>query len=278
MVKHYLPTTLEDTLNILATEDVEILAGGTDLMVQRRKWANTKPRFASTINIINVSELRYIQSDGIHLTIGATTRYSDLLGHPDVPELFQQCIELIASPALRNIATIAGNIGNASPAGDTLPVLYLYDAMVELQSKNQTRHVPIQDVIQGPRKTTIMKHELITAILIPLHPFTFVQFDKVGGRKADAISKLSLATAVQLDGDTIIDIRFAFGAVGPVVVRSRELEEQLIGQSRLELEPLIPSIVTTIKSLISPIDDQRSNKHYRMQVAINLVTDILRNL
>jgi len=278
MVEHFLPTTLTETLDILDTNKVEIIAGGTDLMVQRRTWANTLPKFDQTINIIHVKELNFIRQEGSKLHIGATTSYTTLLQHPDVPQLLKDCISVLASPALRNIATIAGNIGNASPAGDTLPILYLYDAIIELSSKHRVRYVPIQDVIVGPRKTTIEYNELITSIILPLHDFSTVRFDKVGGRKADAISKISMAAAARIEDGVIEDIRFAFGAVGPIIVRDTGIEEELLGRTIEDIPDVLPTILSSIASRITPIDDQRSNKNYRSNVALNLLQDFLLTL
>lgn len=278
MVKHFIPTTLAETLDILANHNVELIAGGTDLMVQRRTWANTTPNFTSTVNICNLSELNYITLVDNELHIGATTPLTDIWIHQDTPELLKQSISIIASPALRNVATIAGNIGNASPAGDTLPILYLYDAKLVLLSKHNKRVVPVQDVILGPRRTIIAQDELIREIILPLHPFTTVRFDKVGGRKADAISKVSFSGAVLLDENRIRDIRFCFGAVGPTMIRNRSIEDTIIGCTIEELQQDIPRILNEYGSLVSPIDDQRSNKQYRKQVALNLLQDFIEQL
>ena len=224
MVNHYIPTTLEEALDILKKKDVKIIAGGTDLMVQRRKWANTVPQFNATMNIINIAELSYTKVSQGKLYVGSTTSLTDVLRCEATPDLLKTTIQEIASPALRNIATIAGNIGNASPAGDTIPILYVLNAKVTLQNKNASRTLPIEEVITGPRKTVMKKDEIITEIIIPLQEFTSTTFVKVGGRKADAISKVSFTGAVIIQNQMIMDIRIAFGAVAPVIVRSKKLK------------------------------------------------------
>jgi CO/xanthine dehydrogenase FAD-binding subunit len=278
MVKHFIPNTLEEALEILHTEQVEIIAGGTDLMVQRRNWADTRPTFKQTMNIMSVEELRYIKKVDDNLHIGALTSLTDILDNKDTPELLKKSIYEIASPALRNVATIAGNIVNASPAADTVPILYALDAIVEITSKDKVKKVPVEEVILGPRKTIMKSNQLITEIIIPLEPFTKTKWVKVGGRKADAISKLSFAGAVKLEKDIIKDIRIVFGAVAPVMVRSKELEKTIINRNKTELTEMIHQIIDDYSDLIKPIDDQRSNKEYRKHVSLNLLLDFLLNL
>lgn len=278
MVNHYIPETLQETLEILNRETVEIIAGGTDLMVQRRKWADTVPRFDSTINIFSIDELKYIKKVDSNLHIGSVTCLTEILENKYTPLLLKKSIYDIASPALRNVATIAGNIGNASPAGDTLPILYALNASVVLKSLSNERVLPIDEVITGPRKTVIKENELITEIIIPLERFTKIDFKKIGGRKADAISKISFTAAVKLDKDTIKDIRIVFGAVGPVMVRDKSIEARMINISKMELTEKIDRIIDDYSEIINPIDDQRSNKKYRKHVALNLLMDFLLNL
>lgn len=278
MVKHVLPTSLQEALELLQQTNYEIIAGGTDLMVQRRSWANTPPRFERTMNIMHITELQQISVVDQQLHIGSTVCLSDVLDYPDTPELLKQAIRDIASPALRNLATIAGNIGNASPAGDTLPILYALNAIVELQRLGSVRQAPIKDIITGPRKTTIEPDELITKIILPLDPFTKTVFVKVGGRKADAISKVSFTGAVRIHDDVVEDIRICFGAVAPVVVRNTNIEAQMIHQKISTLQSQLDLIVSGYMKFIQPIDDQRSNKQYRKTVAINLLKDFIANL
>lgn len=278
MVKHFIPSSLDEALKILHTEKVEIIAGGTDLMVQRRKWANTVPQFEQTMNLMHIPELSYIEAKNGKLHIGSTTSLTEILKHKETPQLLRKTIEEIASPALRNVATVAGNIGNASPAGDTLPILYVLNAKVVLQSINSSRTVPIEEVITGPRKTIIQKNELIKEIIVPLIDFTSTTFTKVGGRKADAISKISFTGAVSIIDNIIIDIRIAFGAVGPVIVRNKEIENTMIEMTTDQIKDNLDVILDSYSEFITPIDDQRSNKEYRTHVALNLLMDFLLNI
>lgn len=279
MVKHYIPNTLTEALEFINQNDTEIIAGGTDLMVQKRNWAETPAKFANTVMYIaNLSELNYINKIDDHLHIGATTPISDVLDHKDTPMLLKNAIKIMASPALRNCATIAGNIGNASPAGDTLPVLYIYEALIVLETNNKSRILPIEEVILGPRKTVIMKNELITEIIIPLTTFSGILFEKVGGRKADAISKVSFAGAIILKDNKIQSIRIAYGAVGPTIVRNKVIEEKYINLTRQELKENLSDIKMEYEKIVKPIDDIRSTKEYRKKVAINLLEKFIKSI
>lgn len=278
MVTHYIPKTLTEALDILHNDSVKIIAGGTDLMVQKRGWANTAPRFDSTMNIIHIEELNYIHEEAESIHIGSTTSLADILNSDLTHPLLKKAIKEIASPAIRNMATIAGNIGNASPAGDTLPILYVLDAKIHIVSKYVNQTLPIADVILGPRKTILKKEDIIKEIILPKTTFTKTAFVKVGGRKADAISKLSLTGAVTTDGDCIKDFRVAFGAVGPTMVRKEHLEQTIIGKSIKDVQHQVDNIMDLYDPFITPIDDQRSNLIYRKKVSLNLLKEFILSL
>jgi len=279
VVKHCIPSNYKEALVKLNEEPYQLVAGGTDLMVQHRLWGGVPVDLMNHVLFLaNLSELKSIQKQGKCLRIGAMMSLQDILNHPDTSSLLKKAIGEMASPGIRHIATLAGNIGNASPAGDGLVPLLLYDAFVVLESIDGTREVRIQDYIIGPRQTIRKQNELIREIVVPLKDFTNETFVKVGGRKADAISKVSFAGAARIEEGILKDIRFAFGAVYKTVVRSKEVEESLIGRTISELQTAIPTIKKKMDALIHPIDDQRSNKKYRRLVALNLLETFLKDL
>ena len=279
MVKHFIPKNLEEALKYLDEHQTTIISGGTDLMVQRRNWAEIPPLFKKdVVYIFNLDELRYITCRNDNLIIGANTRMSDLLVHLDVPELLKEAIYIIASPALRNMATLAGNIGNASPAGDTIPILYAMDAKVKLMSLDGERIINIEDLILGPRRTAINDNELIQEIIIPVKEFTSSSFIKVGGRKADAISKVSFTGAVRVEENIVKELAICFGAVGPTIIRKKSIEAKYQYITLEELKENIDSLVNDYSEFIKPIDDQRSNKEYRKKVTLNLLKEFITNL
>ncbi len=279
MVDHYIPKNLEDALNYMKNGKSKVIAGGTDLMIQSRAWSETPPKFTTNmIYILNLQELNYIQSQNDIIRVGAVTPYETLLDNLHTPEIFKKIILELASPALRYVATLSGNIGNASPAGDALVGLYLYDAVITLMSFEGKRHISIDELITGPKKTAIKDTEMITEITLPNLNHTKTSWIKVGGRRADAISKVSFAGLVNLDGETIKDIRIALGAVNATVVRRKEIEKTLIGRTVEDVVKDIDVILSAYEPYIKPIDDQRSNARYRKHVALNLIKDFLLTL
>ena len=279
MVEYLIPNSLDEVLKFIDTHSAKIVSGATDLMVQKRNWAELPATFdKAPVYIFNLEELKYIKKENNNLHIGACTPLSDILVHPDTPSLLKDSISIIASPALRNLATLPGNIMNASPAGDTLPILYVLDAAVVVRSKSGSYIVSVDEVITGPRKTTLAENEIITEVIIPLEMFTSSQFIKVGGRKADAISKISFTSAISIKDKTVTDLRLAFGAVGPVVVRHKEIESKYINMTVTEFKDKQLELIEEYSEYIRPIDDQRSNKEYRKQVALNLLKDFLKHI
>ena len=278
-MKNITAKTLLEALNLLNDGNYKVLAGGTDLMVQNRAWSNTLPKFKEDILLIsNLKELKYINQEDGYIHIGSLMTLEELKHHELTPKLLVEALEIMASPAIRNMATIGGNIGNASPAGDSLPVLYVLNALVILQSIKSVREIPIEEFILGPGKKELHKDEMIIEIKIPINNFSNFSFKKVGGRKADAISKVSFAGAVKIKNNLIQDFRISFGAVGPTVVRKNDIENKIIGTSVADLKLNIQNILNQYSKYVRPIDDQRSNKDYRKKVAINLLEEFILNL
>ncbi|MCF7930906.1 MAG: FAD binding domain-containing protein [Acholeplasmataceae bacterium] len=276
MVKHVIPKNLQEALNYLYTSDYHVIAGGTDLMIQKRNTADLPPLFnTNMIYLFNLEELKYVIKEETQIRIGSMTSLETLLHHEDIPQLLKDVIKEMASPGIRNMATLAGNIANASPAGDSLVALYLLDALVVLSSVNQNRYLPIEKVIVGPRKTVIQNNELIKEIVIPITTFSKTSWVKVGGRLADAISKVSFAGAVTVEDGRITDFRIALGAVYMTVIRNRSIEKMYKKLSVDSFKKMTPNILDQYQELIKPIDDQRSNKAYRMQVALNIIKDFI---
>jgi CO/xanthine dehydrogenase FAD-binding subunit len=184
----------------------------------------------------------------------------------------------MASVNIRNEATIAGNIENASPAGDSLPVLYCLDAVVVLQSVEGTREILMTDYITGLRKTCRKSHELITEIKIPDATFTNKRWVKVGGRQADAISKLSFVGLANIKDDVVLDLRLSFGAVSPIVIRERTIEKEFINIKLTTLKARTQELQELYDEFITPVDNQRSTKIYRRQVSLNILKDFIEHL
>ena len=198
MVTGHYPTSLKEALALLEKHQGALLiSGGTDVMVVKKEAEHV-------IFLNQIEELKHVEEakEAAHgksiLRIGAGVTYAHMLSHPLIPKVLKQAVLGIASPAIRNIGTMAGNICNASPAGDTLPVLYALDAKVIIHGneagKMNTRKVPIEAFIQGIRKIDLKPTELVAAIEIPIEAYEKMNRcadEKVGARKSEAISKLS---------------------------------------------------------------------------------------
>lgn len=272
MVEGYSPNTFKQALKILNEKDVIIYAGGTDLMVKNKNVASLLPKFTKDLLYIgDLNELKEIREEDNTIKIGAACTLSSLLRVESVPEVLKEAIRNIASPAIRNIGTIGGNICNASPAGDTLPILYALEAKLKLSSINSSREVNINDFILGPGKIILKNNEILESILIEKVNFNKVYYQKVGARKASAISKISFVALAEVIDEKIIDIRIAIGSVGPKIVRVKTAEDILIGRELKDIENIMSEIIKVYSENVNPISDQRSTAIYRKTVALRLI-------
>lgn len=155
------------------------------------------------------------------------------------------------------------------------PALYCLEAMLVLARPQGERRVSIDRFIVGPGRTELADDELLLAIDLPLVPFALTYYRKVGTRQANALSKLSFLGLCARDGERISDLRLAFGAVAPTVVRSPELEQMFLARPGADLTAVRRELTEGYAKLISPIDDQRSTAGYRRTVALNLLSGFL---
>jgi xanthine dehydrogenase FAD-binding subunit len=265
---------LDQTLSQLNKENCAIIAGGTDVMVLHKSRRGVPPKITKPIIFIDhLSELKRVYQNQKDLHIGACCTYSELLENPLIPEPLKNAIKTIAAPAIRNRGTLGGNICNASPAGDTLPLLYVYNAKLLLRSVHGDRTLEISDFIQGVRRVQREPNEILAEIILPsvVEEGAHIVFEKVGNRNADAIAKVGFAGYIRINGDRIDEVRFAFGAVGPTMVRSLEIEKKLLGKTVPLADADIGQVVAAFEKIIKPIDDQRSTALYRKTVALNLL-------
>lgn len=243
------------------------LAGGTDIFVQLNAGVLGARRF---LDLSRIEELRGIKMLGrgsrATLVIGATATYTDCVGSRQVAKHLPILIEAarqVGSVQVQNRGTLGGNIGNASPAGDVLPVLAAADAVVVLASAEAKREVPLTEYYTGYRASVRRPDELIVEIRIP--PVDERQyFRKIGARAAQAISKITLAA---------VGGQIALGSVAPTVVRARRVEAYWAAGGRD-----VDEAKRLLNEDIHPIDDLRSNADYRRRVAGNLLAEALAQL
>ena len=250
----YIPTTLSEALHLRAEKKAVPLAGGSDLMVQKRRGTGLAPEFPFPVMIITgLEELKGIKlADDGSVEIGALVTPAEISSSQIVPWHVREASAGMGAIALRNSATIGGNIGNASPKGDLPQPLILLDAEVVLSSIHGDRRMLLDDFILGSKKTALGDDEIITSIVIPHHDFTYRMYRKIGMRRANAISKLSLSAAAVVKDGEILDFRAASGAAGPKVIRSREAENMLKGHMTEEIETIMPAFLDAWNDAISP--------------------------
>jgi CO/xanthine dehydrogenase FAD-binding subunit len=271
------PKTLAEALAVLAERegDAVPVAGGTNVLVDLRAGKH-QPQVL--VDVARLPGLRSIQREDGHLVIGGGTTISDLLYDPLIAQhapALREAASVFANPLIRNRATVGGNLADASPAADTAPPLLALDAEVELASQGGIRRVPLADFLVGVRKTLRRHDELLIAVRFPVPPAGSANhFQKVGLRKADAISVLSAAVAVTRDAaGRCTAARIALGALAPRPLRATAAETLLIGQK------LTPAAIAESARLAGeaarPIDDIRGSADYRRQVTEVIVRRLL---
>ncbi len=277
------PKSLEELDQTLTGSEVQwtFVAGGTDLLVQKQRWQQA----SHLIDLTTVSELHEhiaVQEDMVR--IGAAVPYSAITGHPTIQEKLPILVEAcrqIGSVQIQNRGTIGGNIANASPAGDTLPVLAVLNAeiLVGPAQNGQFKRFKVNEIMKGPGQTGLQANQYIAYIEIPFPESKnqFWAFRKIGQRQAIAISKLSLAVLGWWgSGQTIQEIRIATGSVAPVIQRHPKTEAQLNGQPLVAER--IEKAAEMIKQEINPISDVRSTSTYRREITANVLRDVLFSL
>ena len=276
MVNHHVPKSKDEALMLMNQNAYQPIAGGTDYIIQNKQGAGVSVQADKPLLFIgDLDELKGITVEKDTITMGAVTPLQTILDHPLIPEMIQKIIVKIAGPAIRHTATLAGNIQNASPAGDSLLFLYLLNATLVIESFQSTRKVLIEDFITGPRKTDLMTNELITKIIIDHPRFSMHSFTKAGGRKADTISKLSFLGAISTEKKRVMDFRVCFGAVYKTVIRDKTFETSFVNQTIAKIKREKDDILNHYASLIQPIDDQRSTALYRKKAALRLLSAFL---
>jgi xanthine dehydrogenase small subunit len=253
------PRSLNAALSLMASDPTLMpIAGCTDVYVGLHFGTMAEKRF---IDLWRLKELHGISVEKDVVRIGALSTYTEIIEstivQKRVPMLVAASRE-VGGAQIQNRGTLGGNVGNASPAGDTLPVLAAANARIVLRSKNGTRSVAFDSYYTGYRKSVRRPDELITAIEIPRVDGT-QWWRKVGTRRAQAISKIMIA------GVRGRDVRVAYGSVAPTVVLARHASAVLSGGGS------IADAQAALKKDIAPIDDVRSTGEYRAKVAANLL-------
>ncbi|ASJ20383.1 FAD binding domain-containing protein [Brachyspira hampsonii] len=262
---------INEALDFRTSNDSVIFAGGTDLMVEHLRGSNLIAKFNKPILFINdIDELKGIKEDENNIIIGALTTFDEIIKSPLTPQVLKESASGIAGPPIRNIATIGGNICNASPSADSLPSLYAMDAVLILKSKNSKREVKIKDFITGVSKTILKNDEILTHIIIPKKDYKYSFYRKIGTRKANALSKLAVCTLVCKENDKY-RFKISFCTLGVTITRDESIEEKYIVSDIKEWKNNIKSIQEAYSSIMNPRNSARSTALYRKKCALNLI-------
>jgi CO/xanthine dehydrogenase FAD-binding subunit len=272
------PQTLDEALESLHNDGIKlkIIAGGSDVVVQLRDGVIKTDKL---LNILSLKELRYIKRNNNRIHVGALTTYSDIT-HDEILNshgwVLVEAAKLIGAVQLQNTATIGGNLGNASPAADSLPPLYALDAVVITRSKSGRREIPIENFFVSYRKTALKPDELIEEVYFDaLNSDDRGAYLKLGLREANAISIVDVATVLRdrKPHNSFRKVRIALGAVAPTVRRAHRCEEELTNKA------LTTENIEKASNLVSedaaPIDDIRGSANYRRAAVVSLVFQAL---
>ena len=255
------PTTLEEATQILARHvgSVKVLAGGTDLVAWLRDDAIAPDL---VVDIKRIPGLHDVRLDGDTLHIGSLVTFTDLIESAVVAEhvpLLAEMAETVASPGIRNRATMVGNICSAVPSCDAGPVLLAHDTTVHVTGPDGDRSIPIDDWFVGLRQTAKTDDEIVTHLTIELrkHGGVYVKLMRYAG---EDLAQAAVGIVVYPD----FEYRVAFGAVAPTPIRSAPIEAALRGK---ELDDnLINQVVAMVPDEISPITDMRATAEYRAHI------------
>ena len=267
MVNGYVAASLKEALEIRAAHDVVPYAGGTDLMVENRKGVEY-------LFLSKVPELKQIAVDDEYVRIGAAVTFTEALASADVPRLMKEAASRIAAPAIRNAGTFGGNLGNGSAKADSVLIEFVADAKLRLVSKKGERIVDVDKFYLGRKKLDLADDELIAEILLPKQGLEQYSYEKVGGRNALAISRVSFAGVFAAEGGRITNVAAAFGVVADTVLRYKDIEATLLGKTVDEAKALKEDYLKAYADRMV-LTRGRVSAEYRKTVCMNLLRDFL---
>jgi xanthine dehydrogenase small subunit len=260
-----IPKSLNSVLE-LKKEGYSLISGGTDISVFVNKGFNKQNKFVS---LSNIEEFYKIEKVDKYIEIGSMVSLTKLsLYCKDILPIFSKTLDVFASPQIKNKGTLVGNVANGSPIGDTIPLLYVLDAILEISSNEKKREVKIYDFYLGYKQFDIENDEIITKIKIPIQQKE-TKFYKVSARKDLDISAVSMAISYELENGYIKDISIAYGGVGATVYKIKEIETKLIG--KVFEKKSFEDVLEIIPTVFTPFSDHRGSSAYRIKLCQNLL-------
>lgn len=271
------PASLSEAYRLLGEADYRPIAGGTDVLVQLSGQLGPPPE--RLLDLWRLNELRGIALEGDALSFGALTTYTEIRRSAvcrDLLPAFVEAAATVGAAQIQNRGTLGGNIANASPAGDMLPVLLATDALIVVGSARGERSIPAAWFWTGYRKTALEPDEIVIRIQVPLLADRQVRFRKIGTRRAQAISKVVLALSWVAESPAAPwrMVRLGLGSVAERPVRAAATEAALEG--RLPTSDTADTASVRVAAEIEPINDVRSTADYRRAVTARVLHRLIR--
>lgn len=268
MIRYAKPTNLDEALALLGVARWRILAGGTDFYPA----LGNLPLSENILDINGLAALRGIFETASHIVIGARTTWTDIIRQPLPPcfDALKQAAREVGSVQIQNMASVAGNLCNASPAADGVPALMILDAQVELRSARAARYLLLDQFILGNRRTALQPGEMVTAIRVAKAATAGTSnFQKLGARRYLVISIAMAAARIAVDKDgTVTAAAVAVGSCSAVAQRLAGLEASLLG---LRPSAIADAVASADLGALRPIEDVRGSADYRREAAREIV-------
>ena len=277
---YFAPQTLQETLEFLDNhgQESKLMAGGTDLIVSLRARERLPKNVIDIKGVKELHELSYDEKRG--LRVGAAVTLNRLIHYDAVSKNFPiltEAVSTIGDYEIRNRATLAGNICNASPAADSAPALLVLEATVNVASRKRKRTVPIREFFTGVKKTILADNEMVTSINVPTAPKGsvggYLKARRTVGEDLAVVGAGGLVTATGKAGRSV---RLAYASVAPTPVRAFEAER--VFESAKSLDELLEQAMPIVRKTVSPISDVRGGKEYRVNLVEVLTRRLVRRL
>jgi carbon-monoxide dehydrogenase medium subunit len=267
---YHRPRSVEEACRLLADDPKAYpLAGGTDLLVHIKRWQKQP---SAVVNLKAIPGLSEIRAEDSRIRIGALTSLNRLIAHPAIaaeyPVLPYTAL-FMGSPAIRNLATVGGNLCNASPAADLPPVLLVLDAEVAMVGPWGSRRLPLREFFTGPGKAALAPGEILTEVSFARRAGWAVRYERLDVRRAMDIAIAGAAVALRMEGRRCAEARVALAAVAPTPIRVPEAEAALVGRELTEGTLALAAALA--REAARPIDDIRASAYYRREMVAMLV-------
>lgn len=266
----YVPESLNEALALKAGMNLVPYGGGTDLMVEG-------DASKAYLFLHKIGEMKKIQQDEAYIRIGAGCTFAEISKNSLTPPLLRAAVSEIAAPAIRNLGTIGGNVGNGSAKADSALALHALHALVRVACAEGERIIPIREFYLGGKKLDLREDELIVEFLIPKQHIGPFYFEKVGARRALAISRVSFAGSMIRDSDQIVYCAVAFGGINDVVVTRPELDQMFLESTLIQATEIRDLYQKRYEESLAP-QKGRISAEYRKKVCMNLLGEFLNQM